>query len=107
MPWKAYRKGLEKAAKDETAALDLDAVLADTVAMNLGSKMADRLKKANESGEELRAFASHTGTNLDAQYVATFPWWIAFNSTIATSSGAATTVSGGGAGGGGGAAGST
>ncbi|MEZ4571458.1 MAG: DUF2207 domain-containing protein [Thermomicrobiales bacterium] len=108
MPWRAYRAGLERAAKDRTAALDLDAVLADAVAMNLGARMEDRLKRANASGEALRAFTSHTGVDYSAQYAATFPWWIAFSSTVATSSGSATaTVSGAGAGGGGGAAGST
>lgn len=108
LPWRAYRDGLKEAARDETVALDLDATLADTVAMNLGSKMEDRLKQAQEEGQTLRAFTSQSGASLTAYDAATFPYWIAFSSTVATSSGAAaSTVSGAGAGGGGGAAGST
>lgn len=103
LPWRAYREGLKHAAKDEAATLDLNAVLADAVAMNLGSAMEKRLKAANESGEALSAFTSPQGR----AFAATFPWWVAFNSSVATSSGTGGVVSGGGAGGGGGAAGST
>lgn len=109
IPWKAYREGLKQAAKDDTAILDLDAVLADAVAMNLGSAFNDRLKAANEAGEALLAFTSPGSTNQSAHGSA-FPWWIAFSSTMSTSASAAGSsgvVSGGGAGGGGGAAGST
>ena len=104
IPWKAYREGLKRAAKDDAVALDLDAVLADSVAMNLGSAMSDRLKEANESGRALRAFTSPAG----ASYTS-FPWWVAFSGGFSTTSGSTGTgtVSGGGAGGGGGAAGST
>ena len=107
IPWEAYREGLKRSAKDDAAALDLDAVLADAVAMNLGSALNDRLKAANESGETLRAFASPNGMNRGFQ-AGYFPWWIAFSSSVSTSTGSgAGAVSGGGAGGGGGAAGST
>jgi uncharacterized membrane protein YgcG len=104
IPWKAYRKGLQHAAKDAATPLDLDAVLADTVAMNLGSAMDDRLKAADESGQVLRAFASRTNS---AQGVSS---WTTYGSIATMTSGAGSaigTVSGGGAGGGGGAAGST
>jgi hypothetical protein len=96
-PWKAYREGLQRAAKDRTIALDLDVVLADSIAMNLGSAMDDRLKAATESGLTLSAFTTYGSVNTGG----TFPYWIAFNSSIATTSGTATssTVSGGGAGG--------
>lgn len=108
LPWTAYREGLEHAANDEAIALDLDAVLPDTVAFNLGSAMNDRLKRANESGQALRAFAAITRQREGGVHAGYFPYWVAFNSTVASSSGSsAGTVSGGGAGGGGGAAGST
>lgn len=105
LPWKAYCDGLKQAAKDDAVALDLNAVLADSIAMNLGSAMHDRLKAANESGQMLSAFTSPYQSNQSV----IFPWWIAFNSSVTTSSGAGAggVVSGGGAGGGGGAAGST
>lgn len=106
--WKAYREGLKRAAKDDAVALDLNAVLADAVAMNLGSAMDKRLKAANEAGEALRAFTSPTDPNQAFAQGAYFPWWIAFSSSVSTSSGASTSVvSSGGSGGGGGAAGST
>jgi len=104
IPWQAYRKGLELAAKDATVPLDLDAVLADTVAMNLGSAMNDRLKVAHESGQMLRAFTSRSNPD---RGVAS---WTTYSSivTMASSGGSGSgTVSGSGAGGGGGAAGST
>lgn len=104
-PWRGYRAGLKQAAKNESVPLNLDDTLADTVAMNLGAAMDKRLKRATESGQAFRAFMSGTGADASVAY---FPWWIAFSSTIASSSGVSTsTVSGGGAGGGGGAAGST
>lgn len=103
IPWRAYRDGLKQAAKANAVGLDLDAALADGVAMNLGSAMDDQLKEANESGRTFRAF-SRSGTN----EMAYFPFWIAFSSGVSSSSGTGTgTVSSGGAGGGGGAAGST
>lgn len=111
MPWKAYREGLKQAARDDTVALDLDAVLADAVAFNLGTALDGRLKAANESGQALRAFTSTTGGMRDTGASAAFPWWIAFSSVTSPSSGSAAsgTVGSGGAGGGGGggAAGST
>ncbi len=110
--WKAYRKGLKKAAKDDTVALDLDldAVLPDVIAVNLGSDMKDRLEKATSSGTTLRAFTSSTERGGDGEMLPTanFPWWIAFSRVVSASNGSTGgAVSGGGAGGGGGAAGST
>ena len=109
LPWQAYRAGLERAATDDSIALDLDAVLADTVAMNLGSKMGDRLNAAYESGQTLRAFTARAGLHETSYHTAVFPYWIAFTATVTTSTGGTGTgtVSGAGAGGGGGAAGST
>ena len=106
LPWKAYRAGMKRAAKDTRVAMDLNEVLVDAIAMNLGSDMNDRLKAANEAGEALRAFTSPQGAY---QSGTVFPFWIAFSSSVATTSGSSTTsvASGGGAGGGGGAAGST
>ncbi|WP_300014304.1 TPM domain-containing protein [Pseudonocardia sp.] len=100
--WIAYRDGLKAAAEDEHADLDLDAVLPDAVALDLAGALEDRMKAAAESGQVVRAF----GAAGHSAQLATFPWWIAFNSTAGTSA-SGTTVSGGGAGGGGGAAGST
>ncbi len=103
IPWKAYRNGLKLAAKANAVDLDLDAALADAVAMNLGSAMDDQLKAANESGRSFRAFSSRSGTN----EMAYFPFWIAFSSDVSSSTGTGSgTVSSDGAGGGG-AAGST
>lgn len=102
IPWTAYRDGLKAAAKDEHTALDLDAVLPDAVALDLGSALGDRMKAATDSGQVMRAFRAAGGS---AQ-LSTYPWWIAFTSSTSPSGGG-TTVSGGGAGGGGGAAGST
>ena len=97
--WTGYRDGLERAARDEHAPLDLDTALPDAVAMGVDGALGDRM----EAGVPVRAFRA--GAEGSA-HLATFPWWIAFTSaTGATSS--STTVSGGGAGGGSGAAGST
>lgn len=107
LPWRAYREGLKRAAKDKSVDMDLNEVLVDAVALNLGSDMNDRLKAASEAGEALRVFTTPPGAGHD---MVVFPWWIAFSSSISTTSGASaagSTTSGGGAGGGGGAAGST
>lgn len=102
LPWIAYRDGLRAATKDEHAALDLDAVLADAVALDLAAGLKDRMESAAASGQVVRAFRAPG----DPAQLAGFPWWIAFTGTT-TTFGGGTTVSGGGAGGGGGAAGST
>jgi hypothetical protein len=109
LPWTAYREGLERAAKDPSMFLDLDAVLPDVVAMVLGSAMDDRLKEAAEAGAGLRIFQNTVGGTSDAAAMSGyFPFWVAFTaSTAPPSSSGSGTVSGGGAGGGGGAAGST
>lgn len=107
LPWKAYRDGLKEAAKTESLPLDLDDVLADAVAFNLGSNLDKRMKAAVDQGVYFRAFSA--ATTGSTGYAPIFPWWIAYNTSIATASGSGSgsTVSGGGAGGGGGAAGST
>lgn len=104
-PWEAYRAGLKQAGKDRSAAVDLDAVLTDVVAFNLGGVFKDRLEAATDgtSTAALRAFTPPAGRGFDAT-PAIFPW-VAFSGSFGSSSGAVT--SGGGAGGGGGAAGST
>lgn len=102
LPWKAYREGLKVAGGNDAIALDLDAVLPDVVAMNLGPALNDRLKGVTESGVALRAFAARAGAE-----TASFPFWVAYSSTVGSGGSSSTTVSSGGAGGGGGAAGST
>jgi uncharacterized protein (TIGR04222 family) len=103
-PWTAYRDGLERAAGDERAPLDLDTALPDAVAMGIGDALGDRLEAATGAGVPLRAF----GAGADGgAHLATFPWWIAFTSSTTAASSSTSTVSGAGAGGGGGAAGST
>lgn len=105
VPWKAYRDGLKRAAKDEHAYLDLDASLPDVVALNLGDRMDKRLKQATESGTGLRAFASGAQPT-DSSGASVIATWGAFSGVFTSSSGAGA-VSGGGASSGGGAAGST
>ncbi len=107
--WKAYRAGLKAGAADRMVYLDFDQVLPDVIAMNLGSAMDKRLKEATEAGVGLRAFSSTMQGSETHTMGAYFPFWVAFNSSVATSSGSSSssTVSGSGAGGGGGAAGST
>lgn len=105
-PWQAYRTGLKQAGKDETAPLDLDAVLPDVISFNLGNDLKKRLDAATDpaTGTTLRAFTPPDGT-AGAINPAIFPWG-AFTGVFAASSGG-TTVTAAGAGGGGGAAGST
>ncbi len=105
-PWKAYRDGIKAAGKDETVALDFDAVLPDVVAMDLGSALDKRLKAVGSSGQTLRVFSGATGT--DGATTAYFPFWLAFNSSVTSTSASGTsTVSSTGGSSGGGAAGST
>lgn len=99
--WHAYRRGLSAAFKQQSTPVDLNAVLTDAVAMNLGTSAGKRVEAAQEAGAVLNAFAS-----VDPS--AAFPVWVAFNATMGSAGGSgSSTVSGGGAGGGGGAAGST
>lgn len=110
LPWAAYRRGLKQAAKDATLGLDLDAVLPDVVAMNLGGDLKGQLEAATTSGNTLRAFTSTTDGQAARALPAGYPWWIAFVSSTpssASSGASGSMVSGAGAGGGGGAAGST
>jgi uncharacterized membrane protein YgcG len=110
LPWKAYREGLQKAARDRMIAFDLDRVFVDVVAMNLGHAFDDRLKEAAEQGIVLSAFRDQQGAAMTMANGAPFPYWVAYSTVFSSSSGATAssgTVSGGGAGGGGGAAGST
>jgi uncharacterized membrane protein YgcG len=109
LPWKAYRDGLKEAMDDETASLDMDAVLPDVLAMNQGSALDKRLKDASATGSGLRIFQSTLEGSSGAYAGSTFPYWVAFNASVTapSSSSSSGTVSGGGAGGGSGAAGST
>ncbi len=106
-PWRAYREGLEAAAKDDGVRVDLDAVLPDVVAMNLGAAWTDRLEAATEDGGVLRALSSSGGSSSGGApgSPGVVPW-VVFSGAFASSGGAGTvtTVS---PGGGGGAAGST
>lgn len=109
IPWKAYRDGLNRAGKDESVGIDLDAILPDVVAMGLDSALDKRLEAAGSSGQTLRAFSGATGMNgADRATVASFPFWVAFNSSVtSTSASSSSTVSSSGGSSGGGAAGST
>ena len=106
LPWNAYRDGIKAAGKDEAMALDLNAVLPDAVAMNLGGALDKRLKAAGSSGQALRAFGGQTSQSGTAAF---FPYWVAFSSTTTASSGggAGASVSSSGGASGGGSAGST
>ena len=104
IPWRAYRRGLERAAKDVALPLDLDAVLADTVALNLASAMDDRLKAAQVAGQAPRVLMARA--NSDRPVTS----WITSSSIVTMTGGSgfgSGTMCGGGPGGGGGAAGST
>lgn len=105
--WRAYRDGLRLAADMEAVPLDLDAVLPDALAMNLGLALRSRLEEATGSDAPPRALA------LVSSATAVAVPWAAFSGTFFTGPGGGAygggagggIVSGGGAGGGGGAAG--
>lgn len=105
--WRAYREGLRLAADLEAVPLDLDAVLPDALAMNLGLALRPRLEEATSSSAPPRALA------LASSATAAAVPWAAFSGTFFTGPGGGAygggagggIVSGGGAGGGGGAAG--
>lgn len=107
-PWEAYRNGLKRAAHDESTALDLDAVLTDVVAFNLGTDFKDRLDAATDgsTASSLRAFTAPSSVPT-ATNAAFFPWIVFSGSFASSSGGTGAGASGAGAGGGGGAAGST
>ncbi len=106
-PWVAYRDGLKKAGKDEAVELDLDAVLTDVIAFNLGGDFDKRLAAATDgtAATTLQAFTPLGGAPTGMP-PAILPWAI-FSGAFVTSGGAGVGVSGAGAGGGGGAAGGT
>ncbi len=107
-PWRAYREGLEAAATDDGAGVDLDAVLPDVVAMNLGAAWGDRLEAATTDGGRLAALSSSGGSSSggSAGSPAAVPW-VAFSGAFTSSGSPASTVTTISPGGGGGAAGST
>lgn len=88
-PWRAYRAGLEQAAKDDPSAVDLDTALPDVVAMNLASGYQEVLEDPAGPGGSLRAF-QHPGSTVGG---AVFPFWAAWTSTVTTSSSSSSTVS--------------
>ena len=98
-PWTAYRDGLEAAAKDETADLDLDAALPDLVALDLGEKFSARLTAASRDGTALRAFSGADPASAMASWTAFNTVWVSASSSDGGSSGGGSS--------GGGAAGST
>jgi uncharacterized membrane protein YgcG len=106
-PWNSYKEGLRQIAKDTSNPVDLDVVLPDAVAMNLGSKFDDRIKEAGEAGIRLRAFAADGSESSAIPIYLYVPIWASFSSSTGASGSSSGTVSAGGAGGGGGAAGST
>ncbi len=102
-PWRDHRVGLELAAKDDGARVDLDAVLPDVIAMTLGQAWKKRLEAATDGGQVLRALSPTSRAAVDGSGM--LPW-VVFPGAFTSSSGTGT-VSGVSSGGGGGAAGST
>ena len=105
--WRAYREGLRLAADMDSTPLDLDAVLPDALALNLGLALRPRLEAAEGSGTPPRALAAAS-----TSAVVGVPW-VAFSGTFFAGpagggyggGAGGGIVTGGGAGGGGGAAG--
>lgn len=79
IPWKAYKAGIEQAAKKESMSLDLDNVLPDAVVMGLGRKLKKRIKAATAEGVTLQAFRE-SGTQME-----TFAMWTAYSSSTGAS----------------------
>lgn len=105
--WRAYREGIRLAADMEAVPLDLDAVLPEALAMNLGLALRPRLEEATGSDAPPRALAL-----VSSATTAAVPWSAFSGTFFAGPAGGAYggaagggIVSGGGAGGGGGAAG--
>jgi hypothetical protein len=99
-PWRAYRAGLKRAARDESAALNLDAVLADAVALGVASAFDRRLKSASKAGYAPAWFARRPGAGADVGF---YPVWVAFHASASPSTsggGGGAAAGGGGAGGG-------
>ena len=104
--WRAYRDGLRLAADMGSVPLDLDAVLPDALAMNLGLAMRPRLEEAEGADAPPRALAAASTSVVGVS-------WVAFSGTFFAGPGgggygggmSGGIVTGGGSGGGGGAAG--
>lgn len=103
--WQAYRHGLQEAAKDPRADLDLDIVVPDLIATGQSGAVEALLEQAGERGDVVAAFA---GLGRGAEAAAMAPFWVIYSGAfIGGGAGSAGTVTGTVGGSGGGAAGST
>jgi uncharacterized protein (TIGR04222 family) len=95
-PWRAYRAGLKRAARDPHLALDLDAALPDAVALGVNAALDRRLKAASKAGYAPAWFIRRPA---DAGF---YPIWVAFHASASPSAsgGGGAAAGGGGAGGG-------
>lgn len=89
-PWRGYKRYLSSAGKNPQVDLDLDTAVPYALALGSGQAFNKRLEKASEAGY-LPAWLG--GPQASSAYAAGFyPYWIAFNSSVApTSSGTAGT----------------
>lgn len=97
-PWRAYRAGLKRAAREPNASLDLDAALPDAVALGVTAALDRRLKAASRVGYAPPWFIRHPASGGVNGF---YPVWVAFHGSVAPSTGGG----GGGASAGGGGAG--
>ena len=97
-PWRAYRAGLKRAARQADPALDLDAALPDAVAFGMAASLNRHLKAASGAGYVPSWFARRAAGGPGGFY----PVWVIFHGSVGSSAGGG---SGGGAAAGGGGAG--
>lgn len=97
-PWRAYRAGLKRAARQADPALDLDAALPDAVAFGMAASLNRHLKAASGAGYVPSWFARRAAGGPGGFY----PVWVVFHGSVGSSAGGG---SGGGAAAGGGGAG--
>ncbi|MFN8536418.1 MAG: DUF2207 domain-containing protein [Thermomicrobiales bacterium] len=99
-PWRAYRTGLKRAARDVGIPLDLDAVLPDAVAFGVVAALDRRLKAASQAGYAPAWFARQADEGTNAGF---YPIWVVFHASVSPSNsggGSGAAAGGGGAGGG-------
>jgi uncharacterized protein (TIGR04222 family) len=90
-PWRGYRRYLKSAGRNPQADLDLDTAIPIAVSLGVGNALDKRLKAASASGY-LPVWLGGSQSEGGWAGAGFYPYWIAFNSTVAPTASSSTST---------------
>jgi hypothetical protein len=90
-PWRGYRRYLKSAGRNPQADLDLDTAIPIAVSLGVGNALDKRLKAASASGY-LPVWLGGSQSEGGWAGAGFYPYWIAFNTTVAPTASSTTST---------------